>query len=244
MATSATVTSTLRELVHPLASSEGTNAADIDAVVERIGTAPIVLLGEASHGTHDFYAMRAPITRRLIESHGVRAVAIEGDWPDARRVDRFVRHLATNDTTVDEALGGFQRFPQWMWRNTVVRDFIGWLREWNADRPAQERCGFFGLDLYSLHTSIGAVIQYLDEVDVAAARRARERYSCFEQLGGDDPQAYGFAASRAIAESCEEGVVRQLADLRHCADHYSAADGAYTDLRHAITCLVQTSASM
>jgi erythromycin esterase-like protein len=213
------VLETLRSAARPLASTDGSNRADVDTIVEHIGDARIILLGEASHGTHDFYATRAAVTRRLIETQGFHAVTIEGDWPDARRVDRYVRHRST-DGHATEALSGFKRFPEWMWRNTVVRDFVRWLHHWNGERPAERQAGFYGLDLYSLHSSIDAVLRYLENVDPAAASRARERYSCFEQVGSDDPQAYGFATSRALIETCEEDVVKQLAELRHCADEY------------------------
>ena len=216
---------TIRRLNRSLATADGSDPHDLDAIVEAIGDARIVLLGEASHGTHEFYATRAAVTRRLIETRGFRAVTIEGDWPDARRVDRYVRAISP-DADADMALSGFRRFPQWMWRNTVVRDFVTWLRRWNDGREADERCGFYGLDLYSLHSSIEAVLRYLDRVDPAAARRARERYSCFEHVGNDDPQAYGFAASRALIEPCEQAVIRQLAELRHCADEYASNEGA------------------
>jgi erythromycin esterase-like protein len=226
----------LRAAAVPLAGVDPTSSADIDgriaadveAVLERIGDARIVLIGEASHGTHEFYALRAAVTRRLIQTRGFRAVTIEGDWPDSRRVDRFVRGTG-DDRDPSAALGGFRRFPQWMWRNGVVRDFVGWLRGHNAGRAHDEQCGFYGLDLYSLHSSIDAVLRYLERVDPAAAARARERYSCFEAVGGDDPQAYGYAATRNVVETCEDDVVRQLADLRHCADEYASRGGTAED---------------
>src|SRR5215218_4676488 len=216
--------SKLQRLSRSLSTSEASDPHDLDAIADAIGDARIVLLGEASHGTHEFYATRAAVTRRLIETRGFRAVTIEGDWPDARRVDRFVRAVSP-DADADMALSGFRRFPQWMWRNTVVLDFVSWLRRWNDDREPESRCGFYGLDLYSLHSSIDAVLEYLERVDPGAARRARERYSCFEHVGSDDPQAYGFAASRALIEACEEDVIRQLAELRHCADEYASSGG-------------------
>jgi erythromycin esterase-like protein len=208
----------------PLDSGDGSSVRDVEAVVERVGDARIVLIGEASHGTHEFYATRAAITRRLIETRGFRGVAIEGDWPDTRRVDRFVRG-GSDDGDASAALAGFRRFPQWMWRNTVMRDFVAWLRQRNGGRPPRERCGVYGMDLYSLHASIDAVLRYLERVDPRAAERARERYSCFEMMAGDDPQAYGYAASRSQVETCEDDVVRQLAELRHCADEYTSRDG-------------------
>ena len=214
----------LRRHAISLARSDGEDPHDVSAIVDAIGDARIVLLGEASHGTHEFYATRGAVTRRLVETRGFRAVTIEGDWPDTRRVDRFVRAISS-DADADMALAGFRRFPQWMWRNHVVRDFVGWLRRWNDEREPEARCGFYGLDLYSLHASIDAVLRYLERVDPGAARRARERYGCFEHVGGDDPQAYGFAASRALVETCEDDVVRQLAELRHCAGEYASSGG-------------------
>ncbi|MBA3672844.1 MAG: erythromycin esterase family protein [Gemmatimonadaceae bacterium] len=200
-------------------------APDVAAITERIGSARFVLIGEASHGTHEFYALRAAVTRSLIERGDMKAICIEGDWPDARRVDRFVRGTGS-DTTADQALGGFRRFPQWMWRNTVVRDFVTWLRQWNLERPPEQRCGFYGLDLYSLHASIHEVLEYLERVDPAALPEARQRYGCIENVGGDDPQAYGYQATRGGTLQCEDDVVKQLAALRHCADDYEQRGGA------------------
>jgi erythromycin esterase-like protein len=220
------VLDTLRRHALPLAAADGSNPRDVDAMIDAIGPARIVLIGEASHGTHEFYAMRAAITRRLIETRGFRAVSIEGDWPDARRVDRFVRGIGA-DRDPDTALSGFRRFPQWMWRNTVMRDFVRWLRRWNDVHEPDVRCGLYGMDLYSLHASIDAVLRYLERVDPKAASRARERYSCFETANGNDPQAYGFAASRVLIEPCEEDVVKQLVELRRCADEYASSGGAF-----------------
>jgi erythromycin esterase-like protein len=215
--TPATPLDAVRDAAIPLAAGD-----DVSTIVDRIGDARIVLLGEASHGTHDFYALRADISRRLIETKGFRAVAIEGDWPDSRRVHRFVNGLGT-DATADEALSGFRRFPQWMWRNTVVLEFVAWLRAHNSPLSEDKRAGFFGLDLYSLHASIDAVLHYLDRVDPPAAARARERYACFETT--DDPQQYGYAATRELIESCEDDVIRQLQELRKSADDYTGRTG-------------------
>ncbi len=173
----------LREL-QPLNSGAG----DYDRLLALIGDMPIVMIGEASHGTHEFYRERALITRRLIEEKGFRAVAVEADWPDAYRVNRYL-HGATEDGDAEEALRGFRRFPTWMWRNAEVLDFVGWAREHNRLAEPGEEISFFGLDLYSLQSSIAAVIAYLDRVDPAAATRARRRYGSFEQFGGE--QEYG-----------------------------------------------------
>jgi erythromycin esterase-like protein/orotate phosphoribosyltransferase len=195
-----------------------------DALVDFLGDAQFVLLGEASHGTHEFYAERARITRRLIEEKGFDAVAVEADWPDAYQVNRFGRALGA-DATAEEALRGFQRFPTWMWRNAVVLDFVGWLREHNDVAGEQRRkAGFYGLDLYSLYRSIQEVISYLEQVDPEAAERARARYSCFDHVG-EDPQAYGHGAAFGAGESCEREAIEQLVDLRRHALAYAQRDG-------------------
>jgi erythromycin esterase-like protein/predicted phosphoribosyltransferase len=200
------------------------DASDYDRLLEDIGDARLVLIGEATHGSEEFYRERAVITRRLIEERGFQAVAVEADWPDAFRVNRFVRGT-DDDRSPDDALADFQRFPQWMWRNTVVQEFVGWLRDHNsqqADRTYQ--AGFYGLDLYSLNASIQAVIQYLDRVDPEAADRARARYGCFDHYA-DDAQAYGYAASLGAAEPCEDDVVNQLLELQRWAGDLAMRDG-------------------
>jgi erythromycin esterase-like protein len=215
---------TLSEAAHRLVGS----ARDYDPLLELIGNARFVLLGEASHGTHDFYDQRAQITKRLIEEKGFTAVAVEADWPDAYRVNRYVRG-ASNDSDSEEALSGFRRFPTWMWRNADVLDFVGWLREHNdALSPGATKAGFYGLDLYSLHASIEAVLTYLHKVDPDAARRARYRYSCFDHFG-EDTQAYGYATSFGLAESCEEEVLGQLIELQQRAAAYASRDGRVAD---------------
>jgi erythromycin esterase-like protein len=185
--------------------------SDYDALIERARDKRLVLLGEGSHGTHDFYRERTRITRRLIEELGFDAVAVEADWPDAYRVNRYVRG-ADRDENAERALGGFLRFPQWMWRNEDVVDLVEWLRDRNTAYADFEHAGFFGIDLYSLHGSIAEVLRYLSRVDPDAAARARERYSCFESFG-HEPQAYGYATSYG-AESCEDAVVKQLIELQ------------------------------
>jgi erythromycin esterase-like protein len=197
---------------------------DFDPLLALVGDAPIVLLGEASHGTHDFYRVRAEITKRLIRTRGFRAVAVEADWPDAYRVNRYVRG-SSGDADAEEALAGFRRFPQWMWRNADVLDFVGWLREHNdgiSDDAAQT--GFYGLDLYSLHASIAAVLEYLQVVDPEAAVRAARRYGCFDHFG-TDPQEYGYATSLGLSPSCEREVLGQLVELRAAAAEYARRDG-------------------
>jgi erythromycin esterase-like protein len=184
---------------------------DYDALLERIGDARFVLLGEASHGTHEFYRERSRITRRLIAEKGFAAVAIEGDWPSAARVNRYVR-ASGGDTSVAMALEGFERFPAWMWRNTDVLQFAGWLRRHNDALPAARRAGFYGLDLYSLFDSIATVLRYLERADPAAARRARERYACFDHFAKDS-QRYGYATAFGMSKSCEAEVLAQLVEM-------------------------------
>jgi erythromycin esterase-like protein len=183
----------------------------------------LVLIGEATHGTHEFYRIRADLTRALIQHRGFTCVAVEADWPDAYRANRWVRLLG-GDQTAEEALADFTRFPRWMWRNREVVRFLRWLRAENASRSADARVGFYGLDLYSLRRSMARVIEYLDKVDPAAAAHARRGYACFDVFG-DDVQSYGYAASLSLERSCEDEVIEQLIDLRRRAAEYASRDG-------------------
>jgi len=192
-------------------------------LLDTIGDANLVLIGEASHGTHEFYRARAELTKALIANKRFNIVAVEADWPDAYRVNRWVRH-AGDDADAEEALGDFVRFPRWMWRNRDVVGFVTWLHDYNASLAAPQRVGFYGLDLYSLHTSIEAVLTYLRKVDPAAAERARYRYGCFEEFA-EDTQAYAYAATIGASRSCEDDVVAQLIDLRRRAAEYATRDG-------------------
>jgi erythromycin esterase-like protein len=199
-------------------------AEDYDALLERIGDRRIVLLGEASHGTHEFYRERARITKRLIEEQGFSAVAVEADWPDAYRVNRYVLGQS-RDADAGAALSDFKRFPSWMWRNADIVRFVEWLRARNdAHRQLQAKTRFYGLDLYSLRASMGAVITYLDAVDPVAAAAARDRYSCFDHVVGEGPE-YGHSVALNITVPCEEEVVSELIDLRRRAAGLLARDG-------------------
>lgn len=210
----------VREACEPLHGS----ARDYDGLLDLIGGAKVVLLGEATHGTHEFYRERAQITKRLIVEKGFNAVAAEADWPDAHRINRFVRGRSDDLDAVD-ALTSFKRFPQWMWRNADVLDFVGWLREHNDHQPKpSDKCGFYGLDLYSLHSSIDAVIAYLDKVDPKSGKRARERYGCFDHAG-QEIHNYGLAASLGLIPSCEQEVVNELVELQQRQTAYLARDG-------------------
>jgi protein-L-isoaspartate(D-aspartate) O-methyltransferase len=190
------------------------------ALFDRFADARVVLLGEASHGTSEFYRARAAITKRLIEEHGFNIVAVEADWPDAATIDRYVRHKPTRP----DAEPAFQRFPTWMWRNTDVDAFVGWLREHNRSQPAERRAGFYGLDLYNLNGSIRAVIDYLDRVDPEAAAVARERYACLTPWK-TDPAGYGRMALTEGYARCEPAVVATLRDLFAKQSQYIGADG-------------------
>ena len=200
----------LRQHLHALPSA----AAEDPLLVEQLSRARLALLGEASHGTHEFYDFRAALSRRLIQHYGFKAVAIEGDWPDALRADRFVRdNPSDDDEDPDAALGSFERFPRWLWRNSDVTAFIAWLRIHNLQREERMHCGFYGLDLYSMHASMRAVIEYLDDNDPDAAARARDRYACFDHVQAD-PQQYGLQAHLGVGPKCETEVVAQLVDLQ------------------------------
>lgn len=199
-------------------------SSDLDPLMELVGDRRFVLLGEASHGSHEFYETRARITRRLVEEKGFNAVAVEADWPDAYRVNRFVLGGAGDRDAVD-ALADFQRFPGWMWRNLDVVAFITWLRCFNgAHNDRRDKVRFYGLDLYSLRASMDAVVAYLDSVDHEAAAQARDRYSCFDHVQGQGPE-YGHAVTLDLMVPCENEVVAQLVDLRRRAAALLALDG-------------------
>ncbi len=193
----------------------------LHALIERIADARVVLIGEASHGTSEFYRLRARITQRLIEEKGFSIVAVEADWPDAARIDHYVRHreATPSDWTA------FSRFPTWMWRNVEVREFVDWLHEYNKPLDMAERTGFYGLDLYSLYNSARAVIDYLDDVDPDLAAVARWRYGCLSPWEAD-PAAYGHAALTGNYRDCEQDVAEMLTELYRNRQHYAHKDGS------------------
>jgi erythromycin esterase-like protein/predicted phosphoribosyltransferase len=215
---------TIRKNAHPVNGS----GQDYDPLMNLVGPARFSLLGEASHGTHEFYRERARITRRLIEEKGYMAVAVEADWPDAYRVNRYVRG-ESDDLDATEALSDFRRFPTWMWRNTEVLDFVTWLRAHNDARQAGTgKVGFYGLDLYSLRASMKAVLQFLQRTDAEAAQRARERYACFDRFG-EDAQVYGLIAASGATKSCQEEAVNQLVELQRRAADLARLHPTVTD---------------
>lgn len=200
-----------------------TDSTDYTSLLNKIGDARFVLIGEATHGTHEFYQTRIDITQQLIEKKGFMAVAIEGDWPDAYRIHRFLQGIG-NKNDWNQALGDFKRFPTWMWRNTTMPPFLTWLRERNDHLPPTNKVGFYGLDLYSFNASMQAVIQYLLTVDPEAAKRACIRYACFDHLKAD-PQTYGHMTSLGVKKTCVKEAIDQLLELQHHAFDYLKIDG-------------------
>jgi erythromycin esterase-like protein len=227
MARDSILAQAIAEQATPLAGAP----ADFDQLLERIGDARFVLIGESSHGTHDFYRIRAELTKRLIRERGFAGVAAEADWPDAYRINRYVRGIGS-DADATEALGDFERFPQWMWRNADVLDFVGWLRAYNDSvADSRERAGFYGLDVYSLHASMTRVLAYLDARDPEAARHARQRYACFD-AHGDSPDRYGHFTALGLAPDCEEEVLQQLVELVKHRGQLLRADGLTAEDAH------------
>jgi len=211
----------IRTALRPVADVE-----DCRMVVDFIGDAELALIGEASHGTHEFYASRANMTRQLILQSGFRAVVVEADWPDAYRVNKYVRH-ESRDASAVAALEDFKRFPTWMWRNADVVAFVEWLREHNEGLPREQQVGFYGMDLYALFSSMRAVIDYLRRTNPDAARRAQERYACFDRFG-EDPQAYAHAEMFEL-ESCEDAVVEVLRNLQRRSSELAIDDALGRD---------------
>lgn len=188
----------------------------------------VVLLGDGTHGTSEFYRARAEITKHLIKVHGYTIVAVEADWPDAEAVDRYVRMRPGPKAGIGGAAYGqkkhepFKRFPTWMWRNREMQELVEWMREWNKDQPEETRAGFYGLDLYSMGSSMKAVIEYLDRVDPAAGKVARKLYGCLDPWV-DDPVAYGLANMQGMRD-CEAQVLQILQDFLKNRLEYMQSD--------------------
>jgi erythromycin esterase-like protein len=177
-----------------------------------LGKYRLVLLGDASHGTSEFYEARAEISKQLVAHHGFNVIALEADWPDAAALDRYVRQRPGPQAKLEAREVPFRRFPTWMWRNKEMQDLVHWLRDYNADLPTGQRAGIYGLDLYSMGRSMHAVIEYLERVDPEKARVARKRYGCLEPWL-EDPSMYGLATMKQLFESCEKHVIKMLQDL-------------------------------
>jgi len=208
---------------------------DLDPLIERIGSSRYVLLGEATHGTSEFYTWRARLSRRLILEKGFNFIAVEGDWPDCYRVNRYIKHRHDSGKSARRVLHAFERWPTWMWANREIEQLAEWLRAHNEHLPEEARVGFYGLDVYSLWDSMKAVVSYLERVDPAAARHARRAYECFAPYD-EDEQAYA-RATALVPTSCEREVSNALAELRMRAPFYRE-DGreAYFDAeQNAIT---------
>jgi len=219
-----TLVTAIEKYAVPLADT----VSDYDSIIHAAKEKKLVMIGEATHGTKEFYAMRAEITKRLIQELNFDAIAVEADWPDAYAVNRYVS-LMEPLNTAEEALATFERFPTWMWQNSEVLNFIKWLHDWNAEfrRPIADNkhpVAFYGLDLYSMNTSVHAVIDYLDKANPAAAERARQRYGCLDRFM-DDLQLYGHSAESGLIDSCEKQIVSQLIELRRRAHEYLERDG-------------------
>ena len=219
----------VRACVRPLRT-----VADLDPLIAAIGNAHYVLIGEASHGTSEFYRTRALLTRRLIDEHGFSFVAVEGDWPDCFRINRFVKDEDPSKEGAREALQTFSRWPAWMWANEDVADFVDWLREWNDSRAPANRVGFYGLDVYSLWDSLYSVMGYLRRTDPAALPAAWRAFRCFEPYA-EDVQEYS-AAARFCPDACEKDVVQLLTELRRsvAAHREDAGDSAFDAEQNAI----------
>jgi erythromycin esterase len=205
--------SALRAASRPL-----TSPGDLDPLLDAIGDARFVLLGEASHGTSEFYTWRAALSKRLIQEKGFSFVGVEGDWPDCYRVNRYVKGLRDSGSSAEEVLHAFERWPTWMWANHEIVRFTDWLREHNEPLSPEQQVGFFGLDVYSLWESMAAVVEYLERIDPAAARSARRAYECFDPYH-DDAQDYA-RATALVPTSCEDEVVSMLHTLRARAPTY------------------------
>ena len=208
-------------------SSPLAGADDLDRLLERIGDARFVLLGEASHGTSEYYDWRAALSRRLICEKGFSFLAVEGDWPDCYRLNRYVKRLPDSGRSARAVLRTFERWPTWMWANREVETLVEWLHDWNQRRPPDRRIGFYVLDVYSLWDSMHAVLDYLDRVDPDAAQRARHAYGCFDPYE-QDVQEYALA-TKIVPTSCEDEAVRTLHALRRNAPQYRE-DGREDDV--------------
>jgi len=208
----------VRSLSRPLRSS-----ADLDPLLDSIGEARFVLLGEASHGTHEYYTWRAALSRRLIQEKGFSFIAVEGDWPDCYRVNRYVKNFPDADDTAEDALHAFARWPTWMWANEEVMELTEWLRQYNGKLSQERQAGFYGLDVYSLWDSLYQIVGYLRRTDGEALEAARRAFRCFEPYS-EDVQEYA-RGTMMVPESCQQEVVDLLRAVRSQAPVYSA-DGA------------------
>lgn len=217
----------LIDLINDEADVLSLQGNDYSGLLDKIGDARFVLMGEATHGTHEFYQARIEISQALIKQKGFMAIAIEGDWPDTYRIHRYLKGQGQKDDW-KSALTSFKRFPIWMWRNHTMGPFLQWLRAYNDALSSQPKIGFYGMDLYSLNASIKAVINYLATVDPEAAKRAAERYACFDHLK-TDPQAYGYLISTGMKKDCIREAVEQFLEIQQHAMDYLQQAGSEDD---------------
>lgn len=193
---------------------------DLDYLIERIGDARFVLLGEASHGTHEYYTLRAQISKQLIEKKGFSFIAVEGDWPDCYRVNRYIKNYPGSGKSAWEVLQAFNRWPTWMWANWEVVALVKWMKQHNDKRPLNDRVGFYGLDVYSLWESLEAILNYLKKVDRQAFDTAIRAFNCFEPYAAEEGQSYA-RASMLVPVSCEREVVNLLKEIRSKITQYN-----------------------
>jgi erythromycin esterase len=198
----------IRQSAHSLNSK-----ADLGPLFERIADAKIVMLGEASHGTHEYYTWRSYITKKLIEEKGFNFIAVEGDWPDCYRLNRFIKGYDIDNKSAFKVLHAFNRWPTWMWANWETVALADWLQQYNRDLPANRKAGFYGLDVYSLWESMESIMQYLKKTDPVALKVAEEAFQCFEPYRKDEGQSYA-RASMFVPQLCEDEVVNLLQEIR------------------------------
>jgi erythromycin esterase-like protein len=207
------ISTALQKQARPLESG-----ADLDPLIDRIGKARYVLLGEATHGTSEFYQWRATLTRRLVQDHGFSFIAVEGDWPDCYRVNRYAKRYPDSGDNARDVLHAFERWPSWMWANREVAELAEWMHDYNRRRASERQVGFYGLDVYSLWDSMHAVVDYLESIDPALARAARAAYRCFEPYG-EDVQEYA-RATALVPTTCEREAVAVLSAVRNKAKEF------------------------
>lgn len=199
------------------------NKTDLSPLFKKIGDARIVMLGEASHGTHEFYTWRSFISRKLIEEKNFNFIAVEGDWPDCYKINRYIKNYKDAGTNSKDVLQQFKRWPTWMWANWEILELMDWLKEHNSSLPFNERIGFYGLDVYSLWESMEAIMQYLIRVDKKALEIAKEAFECFEPYRKEEGKSYA-RASQFVPEICQDEVLTLLKEIQQRLPHY---DGDY-----------------
>jgi erythromycin esterase len=222
-------TQTLESIKYPL-----THASDLDALIDEIGNSRVVMLGEATHGTHEFYTWRMELSRRLIQEKGFQFIAVEGDWPDCYRINRYAKNYANSGSTAEEVIRKFERWPTWMWGNWEMVAFVEWLRRHNVQREQQHRVGFYGLDVYSLWESLDAIMDYLEKEDPKAAEVARRTIHCLEPYRDDEGGISYARAQRWLAPSCEKEVIALLQAVRSRSHQYDMdPEGAFNAEQNA-----------